>query len=52
MANRKKGGPRYATLPYMDNFYNSISLAAKLLPKKTNYTTGRLRMDRKYILRS
>lgn len=33
---------------YMDNFYNSKSLAAKLLSNNT-YCTGTLRMDRKYI---
>lgn len=33
---------------YMGNFYNSYSLAAKLLAKKT-YCTGTLRSDRKHI---
>uniref|UniRef100_A0A1B6E2D2 PiggyBac transposable element-derived protein domain-containing protein n=2 Tax=Clastoptera arizonana TaxID=38151 RepID=A0A1B6E2D2_9HEMI len=32
----------------MDNYYNSILLAAKLLSKET-YCTGTLRVDRKYI---
>lgn len=33
---------------YMDNYYNSFSLAALLLRKGT-YCTGTLRLDRKYI---
>lgn len=33
---------------YMDNFYNSFSLSARLLANKT-YTTGTLRQDRKHI---
>uniref|UniRef100_A0A1B6LW93 PiggyBac transposable element-derived protein domain-containing protein n=1 Tax=Graphocephala atropunctata TaxID=36148 RepID=A0A1B6LW93_9HEMI len=33
---------------YMDNFYNSFSLASQLLRRNT-YCTGTLRLDRKYI---
>lgn len=33
---------------YMDNYYNSLPLAAKLLSKQT-YCTGTLRVDRKYL---
>ncbi|XP_046685000.1 piggyBac transposable element-derived protein 4-like [Homalodisca vitripennis] len=32
---------------YMDNFYNSVTLASKLLANKT-YCTGTLRVDRKF----
>lgn len=33
---------------YMDNYYNSLPLAAKLISKET-YCTGTLRVDRKYL---
>lgn len=33
---------------YMDNYYNSFSLSSFLLRRNT-YTTGTLRLDRKYI---
>uniref|UniRef100_A0A1B6F8W5 PiggyBac transposable element-derived protein domain-containing protein n=1 Tax=Cuerna arida TaxID=1464854 RepID=A0A1B6F8W5_9HEMI len=32
---------------YMDNFYNSVTLASKFLANKT-YCTGTLRVDRKF----
>lgn len=33
---------------YMDNFYNTYTLASKLLAEKT-YCTGTLRADRKFV---
>ncbi|XP_046662705.1 piggyBac transposable element-derived protein 4-like [Homalodisca vitripennis] len=33
---------------YMDNYYNSVALASKLLANKT-YCTGTLRLDRKHV---
>lgn len=43
---REKLGKGHAV--YMDNFYNSFSLASKLLAEKT-FCTGTLRLDRKLV---